>query len=165
MRPLGVLGLLAVTNSNGARNRESARADNGRMQTREPDARTDALATSVIGAAIEVHRTLGPGYLEHVYQEAMCVELELRGLPFERQSKIAVRYKGRPIGESRLDLLVAGHLIVELEAVTSIAPIHRAQVLSYLKATDRSLALLINFNVPVLRDGLHRVVLTARPSS
>ena len=142
--PLGVLGLLAVTNSNGARNRESARADNRRMQTREPDARTDALARRVIGAAIEVHRTLGPGYLEHVYEEAMCVELELRGLPFERQSKIAVRYKGRPIGESRLDLLVAGHLIVELKAVTSIAPIHRAQVLSYLKAT----ALLINFNVP-----------------
>jgi GxxExxY protein len=119
----------------------------------------------VIGAAIEVHRQLGPGYLEGVYEEAMCIELELRGVPFERQSKIAVPYKGAIIGESRVDLLVAGQLIVELKAVTSIAPIHRAQVLSYLKVTGRSLALLINFNVAVLRDGLHRVVFTASPRS
>lgn len=74
--------------------------------------------------------------------------------------RIEVRYKGRPIGENRLDLLVAGQLVVELKAVTSIAPVHRAQVLSYLKATARPLGLLINFNVPVLRDGAHRIVLT-----
>jgi GxxExxY protein len=121
--------------------------------TREPDAELDALASKVIGAAIEVHRVLGPGFLESVYEAALCAELEARAIAFVRQAVVEVQYKGRTIGESRLDLLVERRLVVELKAVDSLAPIHVAQVLSYLRATECHLALLINFNVPLLRDG------------
>lgn len=127
----------------------------------EPGKELDALAREVIGAAIEVHRHLGPGYLESVYEEALAVELRLRGVVFERQRPIAVAYKGVSVGEGRIDVLVGEKLIVELKAVDSLAPIHTAQVLSYLKATGLKLGLLINFNVPVLKDGVKRVVLSS----
>ena len=112
----------------------------------EPSKRLDRLARMVIGAAIEVHRHLGPGYLESVYEEALIVELGLRSGPFERQVPIRVVYKGHDIGDGRLDLLVDTELIVEMKAVEMLAPIHSAQVISYLKATGRHLGLLINFN-------------------
>jgi len=118
------------------------------------------LARQVIGAAIEVHRALGPGFLESVYEEALCVELGLRRIPFARQVAVGVAYKGTAVGESRLDLLVGGRLIVELKAAESLLPIHSAQVLSYLRATGNQLALLINFNVPVLKGGIKRIVLS-----
>ena len=136
-------------------NRQDAK--NAKM---EPDALTDDLAHRVIGAAIEVHRHLGPGYLESVYEEALALELGLRGIAFERQKPIGVAYKGHAVGESRLDLLVGGCLVVELKAVEALAPIHQAQVISYLKATGLKLGLLINFNVPVLKSGIRRVILT-----
>jgi GxxExxY protein len=126
----------------------------------EPDSRTDALAHQVIGAAIEVHRHLGPGFLEKVYEEALCVELRLREIPFERQRPAKVEYKGEYVGEGQLDLLVDERLIVELKAVREVAPIHRAIVVSYLKAMEKSLALLINFKVARLKDGVQRVVLS-----
>ncbi len=126
----------------------------------EPNKRLDRLARTVIGAAIEVHRHLGPGYLECVYEEALAVELDLRHIPYERQKAFAVDYKGRTIGEGRLDFLVGDELLVELKAVEALAPIHKAQVISYLKATQHQLGLLINFNVPVLRNGIQRVVLS-----
>jgi GxxExxY protein len=126
----------------------------------EPNRWLDRLARTVIGAAIEVHRHLGPGYLESVYEEALAVELDLRRVPFERQKSFAVDYKGRTIGEGRLDLLVGDELLVELKAVDALAPIHKAQLISYLKATHHQLGLLINFNVPVLRSGVQRVVLS-----
>ena len=127
----------------------------------EPDSRTDVLAREVIGAAIEVHRHLGPGFLESVYEEALCVELRLRKIPFERQRPAKVEYKGEYVGEEgRLDLLVDDRLIVELKAVREVAPIHRAIVVSYLKATKKNLALLINFKVSCLKDGVQRVVLS-----
>lgn len=127
--------------------------------TREPDAELDALASRVIGAAIEVHRVLGPGFLESVYEAALCSELEDRSITYVRQAVVEVSYKGRPVGESRLDLLVERRLVVELKAIDALAPIHIAQVLSYLRATDIHLALLINFNVPRLRDGgIKRVI-------
>lgn len=126
----------------------------------EPDRKTDALAHAVIGAAIEVHRHLGPGFLEKVYEEALCVELRLRKIPFERQRPAKVEYKGECVGEGRLDLLVDDRLIVELKAVREVAPIHKAIVVSYLKTTGRNLALLINFKVSCLRDGVQRVVLS-----
>ena len=126
----------------------------------EPSRRLDRLARTVIGAAIEVHRHLGPGYLEGVYEEALVVELGLRGVLFERQKPIAVTYKGHNVGEGRVDLLVGDELLVELKAVEALAPIHKAQLLSYLKATGCHLGLLINFNVPVLRAGVQRVVLS-----
>ena len=126
----------------------------------EPTKRVDQLARVVIGAAIEVHRHLGPGFLESVYEEALMVELGLRGIPFERQKSIPVSYKGHNIGDGRVDLLVAAELLVELKAVEALAPIHKAQVISYLKAMGLHLGLLINFNVPVLRAGIQRVVLS-----
>ena len=124
----------------------------------EPDQETDRLATAVIGAAIEVHRILGPGYLESIYEGALAVELELRGVPFERQKPVCVAYKGHKIGEGRLDVLAGDKLIVELKTVDGLAPIHTAQVMSYLKAMNLPLGLLINFNVPVLRYGIRRVI-------
>lgn len=126
----------------------------------EPNRELDQLAHAVIGAAIEVHRALGPGFLESVYEEALSFELEQRAVPFTRQHVISVSYKGRPVGEGRLDMLVAGRLVVELKAVDELAPIHMAQVISYLKATGHKLGLLINFNVPILKQGIRRVVLS-----
>jgi GxxExxY protein len=127
---------------------------------REPDKEVDEIVRKVIGAAIEVHRHLGPGYLESVYEEALAVELNLRGIPFVRQKAIAVNYKGYPVGEGRLDFLIDGVLVVELKAVEAFIPVHTAQVLSYLKATGLQLGLLINFNVSILKEGIQRVVLT-----
>ena len=119
----------------------------------------NGLSSAVIGVAIEVHRILGPGFAESVYEEALCVELAERGIPFVRQSAIQVRYKGRRVGEGRLDLLVASVLIVELKVVDALAPVHTSQLLSYLKATGHPLGLLINFNVPRLMQGVKRLVL------
>ena len=123
------------------------------------DARIEEASNKVIGAAIEAHRHLGPGYLESVYEEALAVELTLRGIPFARQVVFALDYKGQKVGEGRMDFLVDGGLIVELKAVEALAPIHIAQAISYLRATKHRLALLINFNVPVLKDGIKRVAL------
>ena len=126
----------------------------------EPDEEEDSLAHAVIGAAIEVHRHLGPGYLESVYEDAPAIEFSLRRIPFERQLPIAVQFKGHPVGEGRLDFLICGRLIVELKAIDELAPIHRAQVLSYLRTTKLTLGLLINFNVKTLKDGIKRVILS-----
>ncbi len=126
----------------------------------EPDSKLDQVAHAVIGAAIEVHRTLGPGFLESVYEEALAVELDLRGIEFRRQVPVAVNYKGRAVGEARLDFLAEDFLSVELTAVDELAPIHQAQVTTYLKATGHHLALFINFNLPVLRDGIRSIVLS-----
>ena len=126
----------------------------------EPDKRTDEMAHAVIGAAIEVHRQLGPGFLESVYEEALCVELTDREIFSERQKEIGVLYKERPIGKHRIDLPVGQSLIVELKTVEALPDIHKAQVISYLKATRLSLGLLINFNVPILRNGIQRLIYT-----
>jgi len=124
----------------------------------EPDARCDFLAKTVVDAALEVHKILGPGFLEHVYEEALALELEQRSIPFERQAMLSVHYKGRRVGEGRIDLLVDKQLIVELKSVESFAAVHVAQVVSYLRALKRPLGLLITFNVPQLRTGVRRVV-------
>lgn len=126
----------------------------------EPPQRLVALASAVIGAALEVHRILGPGFLESVYEEALAIELDLRGILFERQKMLGVSYKGYQIGEGRTDFVVENSLIVELKAVEKLQPVHQAQVLSYLKAAGYRLGLLINFHEGLLRDGLKRVVLT-----
>lgn len=120
---------------------------------------SDSLTERVIGAAIEVHRLLGPGLLESVYEEALCIELGLRGLPFRRQAEIDVNYKGHIIKGLRIDLLVAGEVIVELKSVTNLPEVATAQVLSYLKATGLSRRLLINFGQPRLVDGIKRLSL------
>ena len=118
----------------------------------------DVLTEKVIGAAIEVHTRLGPGYLESVYEEALCYELELREILFERQKVLAVKYKGRIVGDGRLDLLIDNRLIVELKSTEALLPIHVAQVLSYLKMNRLELALLINFNVIRLTQGIKRII-------
>ncbi len=143
-------------------NRQDAKNAKGMNITVEPNKKMDELAHTVIGAAIEVHRVLGPGYLESVYEEALVVELGLRNVPFERQKGLSLDYKGHEVGESRLDFLVGGLLVVELKAVDALAPVHTSQVISYLKAVGSPLGLLINFNVPVLKGGIKRIVLSSR---
>jgi GxxExxY protein len=125
---------------------------------KEPDAELDALARSVVQAAIEVHRILGPGFLESVYEEALALELALTGVQFERQVPISLDYKGSQVGHARLDFLVGKRLVVELKAAESLLPVHAAQVLSYLKATRQPLGLLLNFNVLFLQQGIRRLV-------
>lgn len=111
----------------------------------------------IIGAAIEVHRHLGPGLLESVYETAMAYELAQAGLTVERQKPVPVSYKGLKFEEGyRLDLLVAGRVVVELKCVDAMLPIHDAQLLSYLKLTGFKVGLLINFKVPVLKQGIRR---------
>ena len=127
---------------------------------REPDQDLDTLAHDVIGAAIDVHPELGPGFLESIYSKALAVELTRRNIQFLQEAPIQLAYKDEPIGEGRIGLLVEGRLIVELKAVERLAPIHHAQVMSYLKITQNTLGLLINFNVEVLRDGIKRIILT-----
>ena len=126
----------------------------------ELDDSYNVLTDKVIGAAIEVHRHLGPGFLESIYEEALCVEFKIQNIAFERQVPICLNYKNYPIGEGRLDLLIDKRLVVELKTVDELIPVHTAQVLSYLKATKLPLGLLINFNVSVLREGVRRIVKT-----
>jgi len=112
-----------------------------------------------VGAAIEVHRHIGPGQLESVYQRALAHELRLRGIPHRAQTPIVSRYKGEYVGDFFADLIVDDTIIVELKAVSGFHAVHVAQVLSYLRATNLRLGLLINFDVPVLWRGVRRVVL------
>jgi GxxExxY protein len=124
----------------------------------EPSLAVEALATRVIGAAIEVHRHLGSGYLEVIYERAMTIELRERGIEFERQTPIGVIYKGHAIGDHRIDLLVGGELVVELKAVDVLAPYHVSQVLSYLTSNNLDLGLLLNFGAPTMTAGIRRVI-------
>ena len=118
----------------------------------------EAVATEVIGAAIEVHRRLGPGFLERIYLEAMCLELSARQIAFEREKPIVVMYRDVDIAGQRLDLVVEGVLIIELKAVARPDPIHEAKIISYLRATGLRLGLLINFNEKLLKAGIRRIV-------
>ncbi len=113
----------------------------------------------LLDAAFEVHTLLGAGFLERIYEDALCYELTLRRTPFERQKSVSVPYKDTQIGGQRLDLLVGGLVIAEIKAVDAIHPIHQAQVISYLKATGLRLGFILNFNVPRLKEGIQRIVL------
>ena len=118
------------------------------------------LTERIIGAAIEVHKHWGPGLLEEVYEKSLCHELRLRNLPFETQVILPLMYKGERVGDDlRLDLVVGGKVVVELKSVNELAPIHEAQLLTYMKLTGCRVGLLINFNVPVLTRGIKRMVL------
>ena len=123
----------------------------------EPDPALNRITNAIIGAAIEVHRTLGPGHLESAYEEAMAIEMTLRNIPFRRQVEIDLLYKGRSVGKSRIDFVVEEAVVLELKAVEQLAPIHSAQMISYLWVTGHSLGLLINFQVPALRHGIRRI--------
>ncbi len=135
-------------------------AKNAKSARKEPDAELDEWARKAIGAAMEAHRHLGPGFLESVYEEALAIEIRLRGIPFERQKDLPLFYKGQQVHLGRVDFLVAGRLLVEIKAIEEIAPIHRAIVISYMRSTRQILTILINFNVTVLKDGIERIVLT-----
>ncbi|MGI6209097.1 MAG: GxxExxY protein [Anaerolineae bacterium] len=119
----------------------------------------NALTEQIIGAAIEVHRHLGPGLLESVYEEALAVELELRGIPFGRQVAVPLAYKGRSLGEYRLDLLVDDAVAVEIKSVERHDPVFEAQLLTYLRLTGKRVGLLINFNTQLLKQGVKRLIL------
>ena len=106
------------------------------------------LSYQVMQAVFEVHNTLGPGFLESVYEEALAFELDLRGIPFERQEPVEVQYKRRIVGTQRLDLVIDGRIVLELKAVSALTDVFKQQTLSYLKATGLKLGILINFGAP-----------------
>lgn len=118
----------------------------------------NTLATQIIGAAIDVHRELGPGLLESIYEECLAMELGKRGVPFEQQAHVPVIYKGERVrNDLRLDIWVDRKVIVEVKAVEVLHPIHWAQIMSYLKLTNNRLGLLMNFNVELMKNGVERV--------
>jgi GxxExxY protein len=119
----------------------------------------DELTQKIIGAAIEVHRTLGPGLLESIYEEALCHEFDLRQIRYRRQVEIDVIYKDKVIKGQRLDILVEEDVIVEIKSLSKLPEVSTAQTLSYLKATGLNRALVINFGAKMLRDGVKRISL------
>lgn len=127
--------------------------------TKSTKERSNDLSKMIVEAAIEVHRLLGPGLLESAYEEALCHELNLRRIPFERQKSMPLSYKGIKLNCGyRLDLLVDGLVVIELKAVERMEPIFEAQLLTYLKLTELWLGMLLNFNVLVMRRGIRRIV-------
>ena len=124
------------------------------------DEQTERLAENVIGAAIEVHKELGPGLTEIAYHKALSHELDLRGIPRQCEVPVEIYYKGKLVGTGRIDILVAERLVVEVKAVEALNPTHRAQTITYLQVKKLQLGLLINFNVVILKDGLKRVINT-----
>lgn len=123
----------------------------------EPDPALNRITNAIIGAAIEVHRALGPGHLEFAYEEAMAIEMTLRGIRFRRQVDVRLMYKGHEVGKAWLDFLVVESVVLELKAVEQIVPVHNKQMISYLSITGYPLGLIINFNVPALRHGIKRI--------
>ena len=124
----------------------------------EPDRELDELAHRVIGAAIEVHKQLGAGLDEALYENALCIELRRVQMPFVCQVMFDVEYKGERIGQRKIDLLIGGRLVVELKAVEMLTPLHSAQLRTYLKITRCRLGLLINFNTGILKDQIKRII-------
>ena len=118
------------------------------------------LTEKIIGAAIEVHKYRGSGLVESIYEKSLAIELEKRGVPLKRQVDLDLSYKGISLGEDfRLDLIVGDKVVVELKVVKELAPIHEAELLTYMKLTGCKVGLLLNFNVPVLKQGIKRLVL------
>lgn len=124
------------------------------------------LTERIIGLAIEVHRTLGPGLLESIYEHCLCQELAEAGVAFNRQVPLSVSYKGRPLDCSyRLDLVVEQSVVVEIKSVEQLLPLHQAQLLTYLKLSGIPTGLLLNFHTPVLREGIRRMTLSREAQS
>jgi GxxExxY protein len=123
------------------------------------DAQTEELVTQIIDGAVAVHSALGPGLLERTYADAMTIELDYRGIKFEREREVALFYRGKRLKSHRIDLVVEGTVLLELKAVDRLAPIHQAQVLSYLKASNLRIGLLINFNANWIKGNIRRIIL------
>ena len=125
----------------------------------------NALTEAVIGAAIDVHREVGPGLLESAYEECLAIALTDAGLRFSRQGVIPIRFRGREISPGyRYDLLVEDRLIVEVKAVEVVLRVHKAQVITYLRMMDVPVGLILNFNVSALREGIHRLTIASPPA-
>jgi GxxExxY protein len=118
----------------------------------------EKIVTDTIGCGMTVHRVLGPGFKERIYERAFCLELELRSIKFECEKKIDVRYKQWTIPGQQVDLIVEGVVLVELKAVPKLKELHKCQVVSYLRTLDLRIGLLMNFNCPLFKDGLKRIV-------
>ncbi|HSK87980.1 MAG TPA: GxxExxY protein [Anaerolineales bacterium] len=129
------------------------------MPPKQASTLDDPLTRRIIACAIEVHKRLGPGLLEKLYKESMVIEMELCGLKVEKNVKVAVEYRGKPIGEYFIDILVENAVILELKSVERHDPVFEAQILSYMKLTDKKVGLLINFNSKMVKDGIRRFVL------
>jgi GxxExxY protein len=121
-------------------------------------AEIEDVMTKVIGVCIEVHRHLGPGFLESTYHRAVCIELNERGIGYEKGKRVTISYKGHTLSDQFIDLVVEACVIVEIKAVSQLEEIHGSQVVSYLRATGLRAGLLVNFNRPVLKAGLRRIV-------
>ena len=117
------------------------------------------LTSRIIGAAIEVHKVLGPGLLESIYEAALCIELDDRGITYAQQVRIPAYYKGRPLGKYEVDLIVNDLVVVEIKSVSHLAGVFEAQLLTYLRLTEKRIGLLINFNSRLLKDGIKRMAL------
>lgn len=133
--------------------------DTEKIKLGKIDLQHDPLTEKIIGCAIEVHRQLGPGLLESIYELALCVELELNGLPYQRQIPFPLKYRDRIVGDFRLDLIVDHAVILELKSVERMDAVFDAQLLTYLRLTGIKTGLLINFNSRLLKDGIKRLVL------
>jgi GxxExxY protein len=123
----------------------------------EPNPDLNRITNAIIGAAIAVHRVLGPGHLEIIYSRALEIEFKHRGIPFEREFPITLSYRGQVVGTGRLDFLVEGKVIVDLKSIEAIGPVQRAQMLTYLRITGQKLGIILNFNVAKLVDGIRRI--------
>lgn len=124
------------------------------------DPRIEAIGREIIDSAIQVHKALGPGLLESVYQSCMCREFSIRKISFQKETEVPIIYKNMRLESGlRLDLLVEGCVILELKSVEKIIPIHESQLLTYLKITSHRLGFLLNFNVPLMKEGIKRIIL------
>ena len=129
----------------------------GIMKNKQQNYERDWLTHDIIGSAMDVHSELGPGLLEHIYENALCVELAKRKIRYTRQKQFSAKYKGEHVGDLYVDLLVEEKVIVELKSVKTLAPIHEAQLIAYLKLAKIGTGLLINFNVVALKSGVRRI--------
>jgi GxxExxY protein len=129
------------------------------LPQRKSTEQDDPLTRKIIACAIEVHKRLGPGLLEKLYKEAMVIEMEINGLKVEKNVKIPVDYKGRPIGDYFIDILVEDSVVLELKSVERHDPVFEAQILSYMRLTKKKTGLLINFNSKMVKDGIKRFVI------
>jgi GxxExxY protein len=130
------------------------------VEFKEPTEQEEAIATQIVDAAYTVHKVLGPGLLEKIYEVCFCHELQKRGLSYQRQVDIPVVYDGITFDEAlRLDVIVEDLIICEVKAVDQINPLYKAQLLSYLRLTGKRIGFLINFNIPVIKNGIKRIIL------
>jgi GxxExxY protein len=123
----------------------------------EPDPKLNRITNAIIGAAIAVHRELGPGHLEAIYGRDLAIEFAHRGIGFQKEVPVTLAYRGQVVGNGRLDFLVEGCVILELKSIESIGPVQRAQMLTYLRITHHKLGIILNFNVARLVDGIRRI--------